>query len=56
MKTLHVGDYPINKKIDPNSSAALMKVISTIYNLEEAITNPETAGSTGQDNHRFLMK
>jgi hypothetical protein len=37
-KTLKVGEYPVNKKIDPNTSAALMKVISTIYNLEEAIT------------------
>jgi hypothetical protein len=37
-KTLQVGEYPINKKIDLNTSAALMKVIITIYNLEEAIT------------------
>jgi hypothetical protein len=37
-KTLQVGEFPINKKIDLNNSAALMKVIITIYNLEEAIT------------------
>ncbi|MGK2861509.1 MAG: DUF1553 domain-containing protein, partial [Chitinophagaceae bacterium] len=36
--TLKAGEYPLNKKLDLNKSAALMKVISTIYNLEEAIT------------------
>ena len=35
--TLNVGEYPLNKKLDLNQSAALMKVISMIYNLEEAI-------------------
>ena len=35
--TLKVGEYPLNKKTDMNQSAALMKVISTIYNMEEAI-------------------
>ncbi|MBA2499529.1 MAG: DUF1553 domain-containing protein [Chitinophagaceae bacterium] len=35
--TLKVGEYPLNKKQNMNQSAALMKVISMIYNLEEAI-------------------
>lgn len=35
--TLKIGEYPINHKLDPNRSAALMKVINTIYNLEEGI-------------------
>jgi hypothetical protein len=35
--TLKVGEYPLDKKVDTNQSAALMKTISTIYNLEEAI-------------------
>ena len=37
VNTLKVGEYPLNKKIDMNQLAALMKVISTIYNMEEAI-------------------
>lgn len=37
-KTLEEGEYPQDKNADPNSSAALMKVISMIYNMEEAIT------------------
>ncbi len=37
-KTLAVGDSPVNKQLDPATSAALMKVVNTIYNLEEAIT------------------
>jgi hypothetical protein len=36
--TLKIGEYPLNEKIDPNISAALMKVVNTIYNMEEAIT------------------
>jgi hypothetical protein len=36
-KTLAVGDSPVNKTLDANESAALMKVVNTIYNLEEAI-------------------
>ena len=36
-KTLAIGDSPVNKTVDANQSAALMKVVSTIYNLEEAI-------------------
>ncbi len=35
--TLNVGEYP-SKKTEPNSTAALMKVVSMIYNMEEAIT------------------
>ncbi|MFM9950951.1 MAG: PSD1 and planctomycete cytochrome C domain-containing protein [Saprospiraceae bacterium] len=37
-KTLAVGEFPINKKLNLDESAALMKVVNTIYNLEEAIT------------------
>jgi len=37
-KTLKVGEYPENKKLDPVETAALMKTIQAIYNLEEAIT------------------
>jgi hypothetical protein len=36
--TLKTGEYPLNKKLDLNSSAAIMKVVNTIYNMEEAIT------------------
>lgn len=35
---LTVGEYPMTKNIDKITQAALMRVISTIYNLEEAIT------------------
>jgi hypothetical protein len=34
---LKAGEYPLNQQVDKNQCAALMKVISTIYNLEEAI-------------------
>jgi hypothetical protein len=33
-----VGEYPQNDKLDANSTAALMKVIAMIYNMEEAIS------------------
>jgi hypothetical protein len=36
--TLNVGEFPQNKKLDANATAALMKVINMIYNMEEAIT------------------
>ena len=36
--TLKAGEYPMNEKLDANQSAALMKVINAIYNMEEAIT------------------
>jgi len=36
--TLKVGEYKLNDKLDLNISAALMKTINTIYNLEETIT------------------
>lgn len=36
--TLRVGEYPLNDKADKTQSAALMKVIQMIYNLEESIT------------------
>ena len=37
-KFLAVGEYPMPGKIDKIKLAAMMKVIDTIYNLEEAIT------------------
>jgi hypothetical protein len=36
--TLRVGEFPQEDKVDPNTTAALMKVISMIYNMEEAIS------------------
>jgi hypothetical protein len=35
---LKEGEYPLNEKLDPSASAAMMKVVNTIYNMEEAIT------------------
>ncbi len=35
--TLAVGEYPQDGKLDANTTAALMKTIEAIYNLEEAI-------------------
>ena len=35
--TLNVGEFPSNDKLDKNATAALMKVIDMIYNMEEAI-------------------
>jgi hypothetical protein len=35
--TLKVGEYPMDERQDANQVAALMKVIETIYNMEEAI-------------------
>ena len=37
-KTLEEGEYPIIGNTESNTVAALMKVIETIYNLEESIT------------------
>ena len=37
--TLQVGEYALNKKSDREQSAALMKVITMIFNLEEAIVH-----------------
>jgi len=36
--TLNVGEYKMDNTLDKNNTAALMKVISAIYNMEEAIT------------------
>jgi len=36
--TLKAGEYKLKEKLDLDISAALMKTINTIYNLEEAIT------------------
>ena len=35
--TLHVGEYPADKNVDAITTAALMKTISMLYNMEEAI-------------------
>ena len=35
--TIKVGEYPFNKQLDDKQVAAVMKTISTIYNMEEAI-------------------
>jgi hypothetical protein len=35
--TLKTGEYAFNDKLDANATAALMKVINMIYNMEEAI-------------------
>lgn len=35
--TLKIGEYPADEKLDMQQTAALMKVVNTIYNLEEAI-------------------
>ncbi|MBC7826100.1 MAG: PSD1 domain-containing protein [Chitinophagaceae bacterium] len=37
--TLQAGEYALSKGLDANQCAALMKVISMVYNLEEAIIN-----------------
>ncbi|MGZ3835956.1 MAG: DUF1553 domain-containing protein, partial [Mucilaginibacter sp.] len=37
-KLLNVGEYPIPANMDKITLAAMMKVVDTIYNLEEAIT------------------
>lgn len=37
-KSLAVGEYPIPARIDKTRLAALMRVVTTIYNLEETIT------------------
>jgi len=36
--TLNIGEYPQDRRLDPNTTAALMKTIELIYNLEETIT------------------
>ncbi len=38
VKTLQVGEYPMNTAVEKARTAALMKTINTIYNMEEAIT------------------
>ncbi|CAN5201480.1 DUF1549 and DUF1553 domain-containing protein [soil metagenome] len=38
LKVLNVGEYPIPENLNKVTLAAMMKVIDTIYNLEEAIT------------------
>ncbi len=38
LKTLAIGESPVKRSLDLDESAALMKVVNTIYNMEEAIT------------------
>jgi len=38
VKVLNVGEYPIPDNLNKVTLAAMMKVVDTIYNLEEAIT------------------
>jgi hypothetical protein len=35
---LAVGEYPQNKSLDPLECAAMMHVVTIIYNLDEAIS------------------
>ncbi len=37
-KSIAVGEYPVPARIDTTKLAALMRVVTTIYNLEETIT------------------
>jgi len=37
-KTLDIGEYPQNNRLDRYATAALMKTIELMYNLEETIT------------------
>ncbi|WP_409013649.1 PSD1 and planctomycete cytochrome C domain-containing protein [Dyadobacter sp. CY312] len=37
-KILNVGEYPHEKNVKENQAAALMRVINTLYNMEETIT------------------
>jgi hypothetical protein len=37
-KVLSVGEYPLPAGLDTRAAAALMRVVSTLYNLEETIT------------------
>lgn len=37
-KTLKQGEYPQDDQLDKNEEAAMMKVVNTVYNMEEAIT------------------
>ncbi len=37
-KTIAIGEYPMTKNLDKKTLAALMRVVTTIYNLEETIT------------------
>ncbi|MDP4214029.1 MAG: PSD1 and planctomycete cytochrome C domain-containing protein [Bacteroidota bacterium] len=37
-KLLSVGEFPVNDKVNRISAAAMMQVITTIYNLDETIT------------------
>jgi len=37
-KILNVGEYPHEAKVNEDQAAALMRVINTLYNMEETIT------------------
>jgi hypothetical protein len=36
-KMLSIGEHPVSEQVDKKALAAMMRVISTIYNLEETI-------------------
>jgi hypothetical protein len=36
-KMLSIGEHPVNEQINKKTLAAMMRIISTIYNLEETI-------------------
>ncbi|MES2647741.1 MAG: PSD1 and planctomycete cytochrome C domain-containing protein [Bacteroidota bacterium] len=38
IQTINHGSYPKNSRLDKNETAAMMKMVNTIYNMEEAIT------------------
>jgi hypothetical protein len=38
IQALHVGEYPAKPGVDPAVTAALMKVVNAIYNMDEAIS------------------
>jgi len=37
LTTLNEGEYPLDRKLDQDASAAMMKTVNMIYNMEEAI-------------------
>jgi hypothetical protein len=38
VKLLSVGEYPLPEKSNKKELASLMRIVNTIYNLEETIT------------------
>jgi len=37
LTTLNEGEYPLDRNLDQDASAAMMKTVNMIYNMEEAI-------------------